>query len=60
MTPEDKIIYSFLVSGAEKLEELINQSKPDGKDFDEVIEYERQLTILNKLKQQIKVLKNGK
>jgi hypothetical protein len=60
MTPEDKIIHSFLIRGAAELEEVLNQMKPDGKDFDELMEYERQLTILNKLKDQIKVLKNGK
>ena len=60
MTPEDKIIYSFLINGASKLDELLSQMKPDGKDFDELMEYERQLTILNKLKDQIKLLKNGK
>lgn len=50
----------FLKLGSETLEELINQTKPDGKDLQETLDYDRKVTQLKEIKKMIKELENGK
>lgn len=60
MTPEEKILYRFLDYGISVLEEQIKNDEHDVTSIEEALLHQEREASLQKLKQQIKELKNGK
>lgn len=57
MTPEELVMYSFLDYSIKVMEEQVKNLKPQDNNLEDSMEYERQVKVLNTLKNKIKELK---
>jgi hypothetical protein len=63
MTNETDALYSFLEYGIKEMESQLKDIKPhwkDSTDPNERLEYDKRINLLNKLKEEIKTIKDGR